>query len=107
MRLTVGQTIQLAGTETSQGGIAPLGVLVVNLDHAANEELLLFGCSSFPVVWLTDGHGKALVSRPLFPLSLLFILGVQMHVVLDCGQVLHGPRLADGEGTICILPSLV
>lgn len=107
MRLAVGQTIQFARAESSQSRIAALGVFVIDLDHATNEELLLLCCSSFPVVWLADGHGKPLVPCPLFPLRLLFIFGVQMHIVLDRGEILHGPRLADGERAICILSSFV
>jgi hypothetical protein len=83
MRLPVGQTVQLTRTETGQDGKLALGVFVVDLDHAANEELLFLCCSGFPVVWLRDGHGETLVTCPLSSLRFLFVLWIQMHVVLN------------------------
>jgi hypothetical protein len=80
---------------------------VENLDHAPNEELLLLCRASLPVVWLLDRDDKANVPRPLFALRFLLVLRVQMHKVLDEGQILHVPRLAYGEGPVCIFPRLV
>jgi hypothetical protein len=107
VRLPVGQSIQLGCAEASQDGKFSLGVLVVYLHHAADEELLLFSRTSLPVVGLGYGHGEALVTCPELPLRLLVILGIQVYVVLDSRQVFHGPRLADREGAICVLSSLV
>jgi hypothetical protein len=85
VRLPVGQTAQLGGTEASQDGKVALGVLVVDLDHAADEELLLFCSPGLPVVRLADGHGESLLASPILPLGLLFVLWAQVHVVLDHG----------------------
>jgi hypothetical protein len=81
--LAIGQAVELARTETSQDGKFTLGVFVVNLDHAANEEFLFFGCASFPVVWLGNSHGKAFFPSPLFALRLFVVLGIQVHIILD------------------------
>jgi hypothetical protein len=83
MRLAVGQTVELTRTETSKDRKFSLGVFVVDFDHAANKKLLFLSCAGFPVVWLRDGHSKALVSSPLLALRLLLVLGIQVHVVLD------------------------
>lgn len=107
MRPAICQAVQLACAEARQDGEVALCVLVVDLDHTTNEELFLFGSASLPVVWLRDGDHEALLAGPL--LLLLFVLGPRLQVdkVLDCGEILHGPCLADREGAVGILTSLV
>lgn len=107
MRPSVGQAVQLGRAEASQNGKVALCVFVVDLDHAANEELLLFGSAGLPVVGLCDCDEKALVSSPQLLLLLVLVLGLHVHVVLDGRQVFHGPRLANGEGAIGVLSGLV
>ena len=91
MRLSVGQTVQLGHVESGQDGEVSFRVLVVDLNHASDKELLLLGRASFPIVGLADGHGEALFSSPQLALSLLFVGRDKMRVVLDGGEILHGP----------------
>jgi hypothetical protein len=105
--LSVGQAVKLAHAEASQGWEVTLGVLIVNLDHAADKELLLFCRAGLPVVRLGNGHGEALLSRPLFLLRLVLILGVQMDIVFDGRELFHGPRFANGEGAVGVFSRLV
>jgi hypothetical protein len=107
MRLSVGQTVQLGHIESGQDGEVSFSVLVVDLNHTSNKELLLFGGTSFPIVRLTNGDGKALLPSPLLALRLFFSSGVEMCVVLHGREFLHRPRLANRKGAIGILPSLV
>jgi len=107
MRLPVGQAGQLGGAEAIQKGKVALCILVVNLDHAANEELLLLSCPGLPVVGLQDGDGEALFAGPLAVLSLKLGAGHGVDVVIDGGEVFHGPRLANGESAIGIFTGLV
>jgi hypothetical protein len=64
MRLSVGQTVELSHIESGQDGEVSFGVLVVDLNHTPNKELLLFGSARFPIVRLADGHGEALLPSP-------------------------------------------
>jgi hypothetical protein len=107
MRLPIGQSVQLIGTEASQDGKLPFGVFVVDFDHAANEELFLLCCAGFPVVRLRDGDCESLVAGPQLLLRLFLILWDQIYVVFDCGQILHGPRFTNGESAVRILSRLV
>jgi len=91
MRLSVGQGVEFAGAKATQDGKLALGVLVVDLNHAADEELFLFCRPSFPIVRLCYGHGESLVACPLLLLRLFLVLGAEMHVVLDRREILHGP----------------
>jgi hypothetical protein len=91
MRLSVGQGVEFAGAKATQDGKFALGVLVVDLNHASNEELLLFRSPSFPIVRLCDGHGESLVACPFLLLGLFLVLWAEVHVVLDRREILHGP----------------
>lgn len=84
-----------------------VGVFGVNFDQAANEELLLFGSASFPVVWLVHSNNKSNLASPLFVLGLFFTPRYEMDKILDVRQVGHVPCLAYGESTIGIFSSLV
>jgi hypothetical protein len=64
MRLSIGQTVQLAHVESGQDGEVSFSVLVVDLNHTSNKELLLFRSASFPIVRFADGHSEALFSCP-------------------------------------------
>lgn len=107
MRLSVGQSVEFAGAKATQDRKFALSVLVVDLNHAPDEELLLFRSPSLPIVRLRDSHGKSLVACPFLLLRLFLVLWAEMHVVLDGRKILHRPRLADREGAICILSCLV
>jgi hypothetical protein len=107
MRLSIGQSIHLGDTEACQDGKVTLSVLVVNLDHAADEELLLFSTASLPVVRFADGHGKTFLTSPLLSLRLLVVQRIQMYVVFHRGKFLHWPRFSDGKCAICVLSRLV
>jgi hypothetical protein len=107
VRSSVGQAVQFGRSKSSQDGEVALCVFVVDLHHTADEELLLFGSASLPVVWFGDGDHESLVSGPLFSLLFILGLGVHMHKVLDGGQILHGPGLSNGEGAIGVLSRLV
>lgn len=91
MRLSVGQGVEFAGAKATQDGKFALGVLVVDLNHAPDEELLLLRSPSFPIVRLCDGDAESLVARPFLLLRLFLVLWAEMHVVLDRRQILHRP----------------
>lgn len=91
MGLPVGQAGELGGAEAGQDGEVAFCILVVDLDHAANEELLLLGGASLPIVGLQDGDGKALVAGPLAVLGVLLGAGHAVDVVVDGRELLHGP----------------
>lgn len=107
LRPAICQAVHLAFAEAGQDGKVALCVLVVDLHHTTDEELLLFGSTSLPIIRLRDGDHEALLAGPL--LLLLFVLGLRLQVceVLDGCEILHGPRLANREGAIGVLASLV
>jgi hypothetical protein len=83
MRSAVGQGIQLGRAEAGQDREVALCVLVVDLDHAADEELLLLCGASLPVVGLGDCDEEALVAGPQLALLFLRGAGVQVGEVVD------------------------
>jgi hypothetical protein len=89
IRLSVSQGHNLSWAETSQQWVFALldvvliGVLVVDLDHAADEKLFFFGGACLPVVRLVYGYRKTLVASPLFVHGLFFAFGGHVHVVLN------------------------
>lgn len=91
MRFPIGESIQLGRAESGQDGEVSFGVLVVNLDHATNEELFFFRSTSLPIIRLSDGHSKTLIPSPLLSLRFIFVLGIQVNIVLNGGEFLHGP----------------
>jgi hypothetical protein len=94
---------KLALLEAYEVGVAAVGVLVVDLDQAGDEELLFFVRLGLPVVRLAERHDKAHVSGPL----LVVRGGRRAGERLDAGQVIEKPRLSDGEGAIGVLLGLV
>lgn len=101
------QAVQFGCAEAGQDGEVALCVFVVDLHHTADEELLLFGCTSLPVVWLGDCHHEAFFASPLSLLVFFLALWLQVHEVVDGGEVLHGPCFANREGAIGVLSRLV
>lgn len=87
--------------------VPSVGELRVNLDHAPNEELLLFGCGSLPIVRLGYCDSEARVASPLFVSRFLLVFWDHIYVILDGRQVVHFPSFANREGAICILSGFV
>jgi hypothetical protein len=91
VRLPVRETIQFGWAKPDEDWEISFGVFVEDLDHAANEELLLFSRTCFPVVWLADSDSETLVSSPLLTLRFLLVRGIQMYVVLHGRELFHWP----------------
>ena len=107
VRSPVCQAVQLIHAEARQDGIISLCVLVVDLHHTTNEELLLLCSARLPVVGFCDGDHKSLVPSPLLLLLLVLVPGLHMYKVLHSRQILHGPCLSYREGAVGILSRLV
>lgn len=107
MWLSIRKAVEFGNTESCQNGKVTLSILIVDLDHASYEKLLLFCGPSFPVVWLGDGHGETFVSSPLLALRLFLVGRVEVDVVLNRRQLFHGPRLSNRKGAVGVLPSFV
>lgn len=84
-----------------------VGVFGVNFDQAANEELLLFGSASFPVVWLVYSNDESNLTSPLFVLGLFLTPRYKMDKILDVRQIGHVPCFAYRESTIGVFSSLM
>ena len=78
-----------------------------NLNHAPDEKLLLFGCACFPIVRLLYCHNKPNIPSPLLAVCFILIPRFQVNKVLYAREVLHVPRLANGEGAVGILAGLM
>lgn len=95
MRAAAGEAVELGGTKACQDREVSLGIFVIYLDHAANEEVFLLWCPSFPVIRFSDGDRKTNFAGPPFALSLFFICWNQVHKIIDCAQLLHVPCFPD------------
>src|SRR5689334_8433563 len=73
-------------------------VLLVDLEQARDEEVLLFRRWGMPVVGLAQSHGKAKVAGPLAFDVLSFLFWRNTGIYVNSTQVVEGPSLANREG---------
>jgi hypothetical protein len=112
-RTMISECFKLVFGEAGQNGIfallpiKPVGEFGIDLDHASDEELFLFGGVRFPVIRLDYRHQETGVFCPRLVLLQLGRLRVRMHVVFYSGQFVHFPRFANGKTPIGILAPLV
>lgn len=83
-------------------------VFAVDLDQTSNEEILLFGRGSLPVVRFRDGDNEAYITGPLVVVLLgRRGIGIRVSKRLNGRQVLEIPGFANREGAVVVLTSLV
>ncbi|KAH0238185.1 hypothetical protein KCV06_g172, partial [Aureobasidium melanogenum] len=76
-------------------------VFAVDLDQTSNEEILLFGRGSLPVVGFRDGDNEAYVTGPLIMILLRRrSIGVRVSERLDGRQILEIPGAEVGGGGV-------
>lgn len=95
------QGFSLAITEAFQLRYLAFCVFPIYLDQACDEEILLFGCASLPIVRFDDCDKKPDGTGPLSDLFLLGrSIGIEVVIGLDSREIFQIPRFSNRKGGI-------